>query len=80
MMDRAPEATVEALMYSLRRGVGELTKPDTLRRLTAIDRDQLKEVCCRVQNFKPEIAAPWSREEATELVSNWRILRGQAYR
>jgi hypothetical protein len=80
MMDRAPEATVEALMYSLRRGVSELTRPDAQRRLTAIDQDQLKEVCRRVQNFNPHIATPWSREEATALVSNWRILRGQAYR
>jgi hypothetical protein len=76
MMKHAPQATVEALMYSLRRGVGELTKPDTLRRLTAIDQDQLKEVCCRVQNFNSDIAAPWSREEAAALVSKWGKLRG----
>jgi hypothetical protein len=77
---QAPAALVEALMYSLRRGVGEIDKPDTQRRLTAIDQDQLKEVCRRVQNFNPHIATPWSREEAAALVSNWRKLRGQAYR
>ena len=76
---RTPEATVEALMYSLRRGVGEIDKPDTRRRLAALDKRQLKQVCRRVQNFKPHIAAPWSREETTTLVSNWRKLHGQAH-
>ena len=80
MMDRVPEATVEALMYSQRRGVGEIDKPDTRRRLAALDKRQLKQVCRRVQNFNLDIATPWSREEATALVSNWRIIRGQAYR
>ena len=76
---RTPEATVEALMYSLRRGVGEIDKPDTRRRLAALDKRQLKQVCRRVQNFNLDIATPWSREEAAALVSNWRKLGG-AYR
>jgi len=77
MMDRVPEATVEALMYSLReRGVKALEESNTQRRLAELDKSQLKEVCRRVQNFKPHIAAPWSREEATALVSNWGKLRG----
>jgi hypothetical protein len=80
MMDRAPEATVEALLYSLRRGVGEIDKPDTRRRLSEFDKGQLKAICRRVQNFNSDIAAPWSREEAAALVSNWRKLRGPAYR
>jgi hypothetical protein len=81
MMDRVPEATVEALMYSLRRGVGEIDKPGTRQRLAALDKHQLKQVCRRVQNFNSDIAAPWSREEAAALVSNWRKLRGPtAYR
>jgi len=77
---QAPQATVEALMYSLReRGVKALEESDTQRRLVALDKSQLKEVCRRVQNFKPHIAAPWSREETTTLVSNWRKLHGQAH-
>jgi len=79
-MDHAPGATVEALMYSLQRGVGELTQPNTLRRLSELNKHQLKQVCRRVQNFNSDIATPWSREEAAALVSNWRKLRGQAYR
>src|SRR5262249_16934628 len=39
-----PPTTIEALMLSLRRGVDELAKSDTLRRLSALDGDQLKQV------------------------------------
>jgi hypothetical protein len=38
---RAPRATVEALMYALRRGVNELNKPDILPRLSMLDEGQL---------------------------------------
>ncbi len=69
-------STVEALMYSLRRGVNELTHPDTLRRLSAIDNAQLKAVCRRLQNFKPEIATPWSSEKVAALIAKWKKLHG----
>src|SRR5262249_50964964 len=69
MMDRAPWATVEALMYSLRRGVAELTRPDTRQRLSALDADQLKAVCRRGQSFEPEVATPWSPEETVALIA-----------
>jgi hypothetical protein len=68
----APKPTVEALTFALRRGVSELTKPDTQRRLSALDRDQLKEVCRRVQAFQPAIAEPWSADEVAALISAWR--------
>jgi hypothetical protein len=77
MRDRpTPEATVDALVYSLRRGVAELTKPETFRRLSELDADQLKAVCRRVQSFKPEIATPWSPEETAALIAIWRELHG----
>ena len=77
---RAAGTTIEALMYSLReRGVKALEESNTQSRLAELDKSQLKEVCRRVQNFKPHIAAPWSREETTTLVSNWRKLHGQAH-
>jgi hypothetical protein len=63
-------------MYSLRRGVNELTHPDTLRRLSAIDNAQLKAVCRRLQNFKPEIATPWSSEKVAALIAKWKKLHG----
>ena len=77
MRDRpAPEAMVDALMFSLRRGVAELTRPDTQRWLSDLDADQLKAVCRRVQSFKPEVATPWSPEETAALIAKWRELHG----
>jgi hypothetical protein len=67
-----PEATVDVLVYSLRRGPGELTQPDTLRRLSALDPDQLKDVCRRVQAFESGIAEPWSTDAVAILISAWR--------
>jgi hypothetical protein len=71
-----PEATVDALIYSLRRGIAELTKPDILRRLSELDKGQLKAICRRLQNFKPEIAPPWSPEDVAALIAKWRELYG----
>jgi hypothetical protein len=70
-----PAVTVQALMFSLRRGVNELTQPDTLRRLSALDGDQVKQVCRRVQAFQLEIAEPWSTKEVDALISAWRRSR-----
>jgi hypothetical protein len=66
-----PEATVDALVYALRRGVVELTKPDTLRRLSDLDQSGLEVVCLRVQSFHPDIAGAWSAEEADLLITAW---------
>jgi hypothetical protein len=69
---RAPQVTIEALMFSLRRGVNALAKPDVQRRLSVLDRDQLKNVCRRVQAFQPAIAVPWSADAVAALISAWR--------
>jgi len=70
-------STVEALVYGLRRGVNELIKADTQRRLSALDRDQVKEVCRRLQNFKPEIATPWLSDELAALIAKYEELHGR---
>jgi len=72
----APNATVEALVYSLRRGVTELTRPDAQRRLTELAADQVKTICRRLQNFHPEIATPWLPEEVTALIAVYEELHG----
>jgi hypothetical protein len=72
----APEATVDALVYSLRRGITELTRPDAQRRLTELAADQVKTICRRLQNFNPEIATPWSPEEVTALIAKYEELHG----
>jgi hypothetical protein len=68
------EATVDALVYSLRRSVNELTNADTLHRLSGLDEGQLKAVCRRVQSFDLEIATPWSSDEVAALIAKWRKL------
>ena len=68
---QAPQATVEALVYGLRRGVEELTKPDALQRLSQLIQAHLLEVCERLQNFKPSIATAWTLEEVEALASIW---------
>ena len=70
-----PPSTIEALMFSLRQGVNELSQPDTLRRLSALDGDQVKQICRRVQAFQPGIAQPWSIDEVDALISAWRRSR-----
>jgi hypothetical protein len=71
----APTSTIEALMFSLRRGVNELTQPNTSRRLSEVDGDQVKQVCRRIQAFQPGIAQPWSADEVDALISAWRKSR-----
>jgi hypothetical protein len=73
----APKATVEALMFSLRRGINELTQPSTLRRLSTLDEYQLEDVCLRVQAFQQRIAPAWSAADVDLLISAWRKFHGQ---
>jgi hypothetical protein len=67
---------LEALVYSLRRGAADLSKTDTLRRLSELDKAQLKAICRRLQNFNPEIAPPWPPEDVAALIAKWRELHG----
>jgi hypothetical protein len=67
----APKATVDALMFSLRRGINELTQPSTLERLSQLDERQLSEVAERVQNFRQAIASAWTPDEVKALVRIW---------
>jgi hypothetical protein len=67
----APEAFVEALMYSLRGGIDKLAQPDTQRRLSAVAEDHLEAVCLRVQRFQPNIAEPWSADDLDLLIAAW---------
>jgi|SRR5262245_20149220 len=73
----APKATVDALMFSLRRGINELTQRSTLRRLSTLDEYQLEDVCLRVQAFQQRIAPAWCAADVDLLISAWRKFRGQ---
>jgi hypothetical protein len=67
----AASATLEALVFSLRRGVQELLQPDTRRRLSELAEDQVEGVCHRIQNFKPAIAPAWPPDDVGLLISAW---------
>jgi hypothetical protein len=68
----AAASTVEALMFELRDGINALpAKPERLRRLSELSADQIKEVCARLQNFKPTIGRPWTAHEVAALVKIW---------
>jgi transposase len=64
----ASQATVEALMWSLReRGTKALEEPGTKRRLSELNNQQVIEVGNRLQRLKPEIARAWSTTEVETL-------------
>ena len=74
---RAPSTLIEALVLSLRCGVTELIRPETQRRLSALDKHSLEAVCLRVQAFRPTTAAAWCAEDADLLISAWKKLHEQ---
>jgi hypothetical protein len=74
---RAARSTVEALMYSLRDGVGALARPETVRRLSELSDAQIREVAVRVQKFKPHIAPAWTAEDVRVLLAARSKTRGQ---
>jgi hypothetical protein len=54
----APEVTVDALMFSLRsRGVTALSEPDTKRRLSELNKDQIAEVVVRLHRLRAKYPA-----------------------
>ena len=67
----AAAATIDALVFSLRRGVGELSNADSRRRLSELNGEQVRTVCRRLQSFRPEIATPWPPEEIEALMIIW---------
>jgi hypothetical protein len=63
----AAASTVEALVYSLRRGVDALAEPDTVRRLAELNDDQLLAVGERLR-LQPDFARAWSGDEVAVLM------------
>jgi hypothetical protein len=64
----AVASTVEALVYSLRRGADALADPDAVRRLAELSDNQLLEVGERLRKLKPKIARVWSADEVATLI------------
>jgi hypothetical protein len=71
----APQPTVEALMFELRRGLGAIKHPDNQRRLSELNDEQMREVAARVQKFMPHIAPAWKSADVEALISAWSKLR-----
>jgi hypothetical protein len=73
---QAPAALVEALMFSLRLGIIDgLARPGAKERLSRLSEEQLRAVCDRLRNFKPQIAKAWTAEEIGALVIIWSHLK-----
>lgn len=69
-LDRyAARSTLEALMFSLRRGPDALTDLNTLDRLVQLSDRQLTEVATRVQKFTDHIARAWTAEQVATLIA-----------
>ena len=66
----ALEVTFEALMYSLRSGVGVLQRADVACRLAQLDEAQVVEAVKRVQ--RQRFAAQWTDDEVTQLIAAWK--------
>jgi hypothetical protein len=77
LRERAAAATVEALMFSLRSGLSALSKPDTLRRLSQLSDEQLREVAVRLQKYMPHIAPAWTAKDVEILVGVRNGLNGK---
>jgi hypothetical protein len=75
-MTRPAAATIiDALVFALRRGVGELANADSRRRLSELNEEQLRDVCSRLRNFKPAIGKTWTPEEVEALAIIWGELK-----
>jgi hypothetical protein len=72
----AAASTVEALAYSLRAGVGVLSRKDVRQRLTALDENQLRAMCARLQRRNGRIAPPWPDADIDPLIEAWTACHG----
>jgi hypothetical protein len=70
----AASATIDALTYSLRRGINALSNPSALGRLAELDERQLIDIAARLQKFKSEIAPAWQPDQIEILAAVWRKL------
>jgi hypothetical protein len=73
---RTAEATVEALVYQLRKGGAALSDPNARRRLAELSEQQMHEVSARLQKFMPHVARPWTPDEVEVFVELWSALHG----
>jgi hypothetical protein len=71
----AAAATVDALVFELRRGLHAIKHPDNQRRLSELNDEQMREVAARMQILMPHIAPAWQSADVAALISLWSKLR-----
>jgi hypothetical protein len=67
----AAQSTIDALMYSLRSGTAALSREDVRQRLAALDENQMRDVCPRLQKRNPNVAKSWTSDEIECFVTAW---------
>lgn len=73
----AANSTVDALMYTLRKGVGVLKRPDVRRRLACLDEAQMRACAKQLLHRNPEVAKSWAVAEAEAFVAAWMACHGE---
>ena len=73
---RTAEATVDALVYQLRKGGAALSDLNARRQLAELSEQQMHEVSARLQKFMPHVARPWTPDEVEVFVELWSALHG----
>jgi hypothetical protein len=66
----AAGSTIEALAYSLRRGVDALSRIDVINRLHQLDEHQFRDMATRLLNRT--VAPSWTEDEIAILHALWR--------
>jgi hypothetical protein len=73
---RAADSAVEALMFSLRSGIGALTDPKTVRQLCELSDAQTRQIAVRLQKFKLHVAPAWAAQDLEVLLAARSNVRG----
>jgi hypothetical protein len=76
VQDRAADFTVEALMFSLRSGIGAFARADTVRQLCELSDAQIGQIAVRLQKFKPHVASAWAAQDVEVLLAVRSKVRG----
>ena len=71
----AAGSTIEALAYSLRKGVDALSRPDVLDRLRELDGAQIRDMAARL--LQRTVASSWTDDEVATLIAIWRKTNGR---
>lgn len=72
----AASSTIDALMYSLRKGPAVLGRADVQQRLIAVDEDQMRDICKQLRSRHPEVAKSWAVADVEALVLAWAACHG----